>query len=70
MAFVFHGLSLESRKLALDAVRRYVAEVNIKSMLPQHFSGIGIEAHQALLLRLAAARSVLQIDMAVHHDRG
>src|SRR5690349_10407188 len=50
-------------------MRRYVAQVNVEAMFPDHLAGIGVEAHHALLLGLALTSGVLQVDAIAHDDR-
>src|ERR1043165_3802359 len=48
---------------------RHVAEVNVEAMFPQQLAGIGVKAHDALLLRLALARDGLQVNVIAHPGR-
>ena len=60
---------IADRRRPTDAMWRHVAKVNIQAMLPEKFSGVGVEAHQAFLQRLAFTGRILEIDSISHNDR-
>ena len=52
-----------------DAVRRHVAREHVVAVFPEQLAGVGVEAHQALLLHLAGAGRVLQVEPIAEDDR-
>ena len=60
---------IDHRRRPGEAMRRHVAREHVVAVFPEQLAGVGVEAHQPLLLHLACAGRVLQVEAIAEDDR-